>query len=134
MQPGLSIYQHNSWGKGHGQLTAGGEDGNLDADPQRKALFGAGRTPRAAEGFRKVRKPATRRGRESGGPRCQYSPSDKLLKVCKLEAIETTISFLLGSWAPGTHSRCHQALELPAPSSQESQPAWLARRARGAPF
>lgn len=99
MQPGLSIYQHNSWGKGHGQLTAGGEDGNLDADPQRKALFGAGRTPRAAEGFRKVRKPAIRRGRESGGPRCQYSPSDKLLKVCKLEAIETTISFLLGSWA-----------------------------------
>lgn len=99
MQPGLSIYQHNSWGKGHGQLTAGGEDGNLDADPQRKALFGAGRTPRAAEGFRKARKPATQRGTESGEPWCQHSLSDELLRVCKVEAIETTISFSLWSWA-----------------------------------
>lgn len=24
VQPGLFIYQHNSWGKGHSQLTAGG--------------------------------------------------------------------------------------------------------------
>lgn len=128
IQPGLFIYQHNSWGKGDSQLTAGGEDGNLDPGSQRKALFGAGRTPRAAEGFRKARKPVAQRGMVSGGPWCPHCLPDK--RVCKAWSQRPPWAFHLGVGPAKVQPGSGAACTIEPGTRQKSDPIWQVEEAR----